>query len=330
MKAFTTGWLGLCLLLPAVAGAETIERDFHRTFDVERGHRLRLDHGDGDVIIEAWERDQIDVRVTYRAVYKQVGLASKVDFDVEFDQSGSTVAVRGDETSFVVFGYFDFNEQEHLYSIRAPSYLILDLAGEDGNVEISSWEGEIDLRTEDGDVDLVDIRAPTTTLAAEDGDLTLERLAGRLVVSAEDADVRVTDCTLQDARIRLDDGDATLLRCEGSAHLELADGTVTLERFRPEVVRIRTEDGDVDLDFVPSPSMDVRVRTDDGDVTIDLAAGSSTRFTIDTRDGAIRLDAPQATDVTRRESRLSGRLGAGEGELRVESGDGRVVLRQGK
>ncbi len=325
------GLYGLCMLLlsATAAGAEEIERDFHRTFDVERGHRLHLVHGDGDVVIERWDQDKVDVQVVYRAVYKQVGLASKVDFDVEFSQRGSTVDVRGRESNRVILGYFSFNEHEHLYTVRAPSYLELDLEGEDGDVEIADWDGEIKLRNEDGDVKLVDIRSPETALSVEDGDITIERLVGKLVITGEDGDVRVADCSVRDGRIRLEDGDATFTRCEGSASFELADGTVALERFRPDSITIRTADGDVDLDLLPSSAMDVTVRTGDGDVTIDLASGSSTRFSIDTDDGGIRLDTPGAVDVSKRESRVSGRLGAGEGSLRVESGDGRVILREG-
>ena len=323
------GLLALSVLSTTAASAEEIDREFHREFDVAPGHRLHLDHGDGDVLIERWDQDKVDVQVVYRAVYRQVGLASKVDFDVEFSQRGSTVDVRGQETSRVVFGYFSFNELEYLYTIRAPSYLVLDLEGEDGDVEIADWDGEIELRTEDGDVGLTDIRSPQTTLSSEDGDITIDRLVGRLAITAEDGDVRVADCTVHDGRIRLEDGDATFNRCEGSARFESVDGTIALERFRPDGITIRTDDGDVDLDFLPTSSMDVVVRTRDGDVTIDLASGSSTRFSIDTDDGGIRLDAPGAVDVSKRRSQVSGKLGAGEGSLRVESGDGRVILREG-
>lgn len=330
MSLTRVGLGALCLLLSfaGAAAAEELERDFHRSFDVAPGHRLHLEHGDGDVVVERWEQDRVDVKVVYHAVYKQVGLASKVDFDVEFRQSGSTIEVRGRESNRVVFGYFNYKEIEYLYTIRAPSYLILDIDGEDGDVEIADWDGGIELRTEDGDVHLTGIRSPKTRIWAEDGDVRIDRLTGELDVTSEDGEVRIADCSIRGGRFRLEDGDVTLSRCEGSARFELVDGTVALERFRPDSIHIRTGDGDVDLDLLPSAAMDIEVRTSDGDITIDLAQGVSARFSIDTDDGGIRLDTPGAVEVSERRSRVSGRLGSGEGSLRIESGDGDVALRE--
>ncbi len=331
MSVYRVGLLGLCLLLSAAGlSAEMVERDFQRTFDVKAGDRLHLDHGDGDVVIEAWDQDKLDVAVRYRVEYKRVGVGSELDFEVDFRQSGSTVHVVGRESSQWSFGFFSQNDIEHLYTVRAPSYLLLDIEGEDGDVELSDWQGEIDIRTEDGDLDLVGITSPRTDLAAEDGDITIERLSGKLTVVTEDGYLRVSDCTVTDGRIRLEDGDATFARCEGSARFDLDDGDLALERFRPDGIGIRTEDGDVELDLLASAAMDVEVRTGDGDITVDLAEGTSARFTIDTDDGGIRLDTPGAVDVSENRSSVSGRLGEGEGRLRIESGDGRVVLRSGE
>ncbi len=329
MSVFRATLSAACLLLLATAlAAETVERDFHRTFDVASGHRLHLEHGDGDVTIEAWEQDKLDVQVRYRAEYTRIGVGSKIDFDVECRQTGTVVHVVGRESGSWSIGFFSQREIEHSYTIRAPSYLDLDLEGEDGDVEISGWQGEITIRGEDGDVDLAGIRSPRTDVSVEDGDIVIDGLTGELTVTTEDGDLRVSDCTIADGRFRLEDGNATLTRCAGSARFELVDGDLVLESFRPEGVSIRTVDGDVDLDFLPSVGMDVEVRTGDGDVTVELERGTSARLTIDTGDGPIRLDLPEAVDVREGRSRATAQLGAGEGRLRIETGDGRVVVRE--
>lgn len=316
-------------LVAGTLGAEELQRDFNKTFEVEPGDRLHLDHGDGDVFIEPWDADRLEIDVVYDADYKRVGLGSKVDFDVEFRQNGSTVRVIGRESGFSGIGFFSHRQLEYRYTIKAPAYLVLDIEGEDGDVEIEGWTGEISLTTEDGDVDLFDIRSASTDLELEDGDLTIEGLSGELTIVSEDGNVRVEDCSVSEGRVNLEDGDVTFSRCEGSARFELDDGDLVLDRFRAASIGIRSEDGDVDLDLLPSEAMDVEVRTDDGDVVVDLSRESSTAFVIDTNDGAIRLDVPGASDVVKQRRRVSGQFGAGEGKLDIRTGDGRVILREG-
>lgn len=318
---------GLTFLAGAVA-AEEIRRDFNRSFDVQEGDRLHLEHGDGEVFVEPWDQDRVEIDVVYDAEYNRVGLGRKIDFDVEFRHSGSTVHVVARETGFSGIGFFSHQQREYRFTVKGPAYLLLDLEGEDGDVVIEGWTGEIKVTTEDGDIDLTGIESAETDLQMEDGDLTIDRLSGVLTVVSEDGNVRVSDCTITDSRLRLEDGDVTFTRCEGSARFDLDDGDLVLERFRAATVGIRSEDGDVELDLLPSNEMNVDVRTSDGDIVVDLARGSSASFTVDTSDGPIRLDVPSAVDVSKRERRASGQIGSGEGRLQIRTGDGRVVVRE--
>jgi len=331
MSVLRASLIGVCLtFLAAGASAERIERDYHESFDVKSGDRLHLDFGDGDVVIEPWDQDKLDVTVRYDAEQKSIGVSKGSEFEVDFRQSGSTVHVIGRERSSVGIGFFHHRVHEYVYEVKAPAYLTLDLEGEDGDVEIEGWVGEISVRGEDGDIDLASIDSPNTDISIEDGDVSIDRLSGDLKITGEDGDLRVSDCSLSDGRIRLEDGDATFSRCEGSARFDLDDGNLALERFRPEGITVRTEDGDVELDFLATNAMDVEVRTSDGDVFVDLASDSSAAFSIDTGDGGIRIDMPNAVDVSKRSSRASGQLGSGDGQLRIETDDGTVVLREGR
>jgi hypothetical protein len=47
--------------------AEDIGRNYHETFEVERGMKLALEHGDGDVEIAPWDEDTLEVDLRYRA-----------------------------------------------------------------------------------------------------------------------------------------------------------------------------------------------------------------------------------------------------------------------
>ena len=92
-----------------------------------------------------------------------------------------------------------------------------------------------------------------------------------------------------------------------------------------ERLGVRTEDGAVTATLTTlAPT--VEVRTVDGDVELQLPAGASVRLDLRTDDGPIDVEAP-GSDLTRADRRLTGTVGAGEGELRVETEDGSVDVK---
>jgi hypothetical protein len=126
-------------LAATTAAGKEIKKDYHETFAVQAGDRLHLVHGDGEVNIEPWERDEIDITVVYHTEFSKVGVGSDPDFEVEFRQSGGTVTVIGKEAQTVVVGFTSRRHYEYSYTIRAPEYLRLDLEGDDGDVQIVKW-----------------------------------------------------------------------------------------------------------------------------------------------------------------------------------------------
>ncbi len=317
-----------CLLLAATVEGEEIDRNFERSFEVAEGDRLQLVHGDGDVTITPWERDTLEVRVRYHAEFRSVGFGTRPDFDVDFRRSGDTIRVVGRERGHSGIGFFSSREYEHLYTVRAPAYLRLDLDGDDGDVEIGGWRGEVSVRADDGDLSLADLRVGRLEIRLEDGDTEIDGFEGELDLSADDGDVRISDALLRGSRISLEDGDLEADRCEGSVRVRSDDGDVVLAGLRAGAVDVTTADGDIDLELLPSEGLDLSVRTDDGRVSVDLAEGVSATFSITTADGHIRLTLPGATELEEDRRRASGRVGDGRGRIRIRSGDGPVSLGQ--
>lgn len=304
--------VGLGVILaggPSALPAEEIERTFNESFAVSEGMKLVLKHGDGDVEIEPWSQDRLDVEVRYRAKASNVGWMKSSDFDVDFRQEGDTVYISGHEPKRVSVGLSFYREYEHIYEIRAPAYLELYLEGEDGDVDIGDWRGSIRLELEDGDVELSNIVAPLTEIVLEDGDVEIDRIQGEIVIDCEDGDVEIVDCQSARARIRAKDGDIVVDRCAGNFEVTLADGTVRLS-------------------LLPSDDLDVDVRVGDGDVTMDLDAAVSARFELETRDGHLRLQAADVEDLVESRRRMSGRIGGGDGTIHVRTADGSVTLRR--
>jgi len=310
------------------AAAEEINREFHQTFEVGQGSKLVLEHGDGDVKITPWGEDTLDVEVRYRARASNIGWTKSTDFEVEFRQEGNTVYVTGHEPKRINVGISTYREYEYLYTVKGPSYLKLNLEGEDGDVEIADWNGSIMMKLEDGDVRLSDIDAPRTEVILEDGDLEIDRIRGEIEVDCEDGDIEIFDCQSDHGRIRSEDGDITIDRCQGSFEILVADGDARLSELTARDLEIRSGDGTVNLSLLPSEDLDLNVRVSDGDVVVDLDKEISAVFELETQDGRIRVHAADVNDLVQDRRRVTGRVGGGDGAIYVRTDDGSVTLRQ--
>ncbi|NIN01529.1 MAG: DUF4097 family beta strand repeat protein [candidate division Zixibacteria bacterium] len=310
------------------AGAEKISKDFHKSFDVKEGVTLHVKHGDGDVTITPWDKDVVDVEVRYRAEVKSVGIGGKLYFDVEFRQTKDAIYVTGKERSSGSIGFRSVKKYEHIYSIRAPMYVELDLEGEDGDVTIERWQGKIYCDLEDGDVELESISSPSTQIRLEDGDVRIDGLQGDLSVRGEDGDVAIMDSRSKQCRIDLEDGDITITNSEGDFEIAASDGDVTLNQVRASMLDISVEDGDIEVDLLRVDNIDVDITADDGNVKVGLEQGMSAAFSIDTDEGRIRTDLPDANFSGKKRHRVSGEMHGGDGRLRIRTLDGNVVLRE--
>ena len=304
----TTMTLCLCVLVaPALTGASAVNRTFTESFDVGPGTKLKLIHGDGDVDIEPSTDDRIDISVRYHLESRGIGVAR--DFEVDFDRSGDTITVEGREIGDGVF-FGGMRTYEYRYTVQAPPYVTLELVGDDGDVAISDWEADV-------------------TLRGEDGDVSIDGLRGDLDARLDDGDVDLYDCETGSAQLELADGDVTLRGGSGAWNITVDDGDLELNDLAASQVVIRSEDGDVDLGLLPASALDVDIRTDDGDVVLEVPTGASAHFTFRVDDGSISLRAADAVVESKSEHQTTGVLGAGEGEIRIETEDGDIVLRGG-
>ncbi len=312
------------------AAAEEIDREFHQSFEVAEGARLRVVHGDGDVTVTPWERDAVDVRVRYRAQVSRLGWGSARELDVEFQQRGDLITVVGTEPATAGVGFFATRVVEYTYAVSAPAWVALELAGEDGNVSVTGWRGAVRIDLEDGDAELADGAVPLVEVTVEDGDLTVNGLQGELEARSEDGNVRLRGCGACRATIRTADGDVEVRDYAGALTVEAEDGDLELRGVQSGALTLTTADGDVDLALVPGGRLNLEVRTADGDVTVRLPPGLGVEYVVSTADGAVRLDLPGVDETNRGRNHASGRLGDGSGRLSVRTDDGRVTLLQGE
>ncbi len=321
--------LGILFLAVASSAVATeIDRSFHQRFEVQPGVRLELEHEDGKVVITPWNEAAIEIDVRYRVEYKRVGVGRDPDLDVRFEQRGDVVRVIGKESDVGGIGFFSTNEIEYVYRVSAPAYAVLELDGDDGDVEIDGWQAAIAIRNDDGDVRLSDLEVPRLRLDVEDGDVEITGFEGEMDLEVDDGDVTVRGCRGERIRIDGQDGHMSLDDCEGNFEISTDDGDVELSGLRAGRLEVRTGDGQVEISVDSGVGeLDFEVSADDGDVDLKLGGGVSATFTLSSSDGDIRVDA-DALGLEKDRERATGRLGDGAGRIRVSTGGGRITLRQ--
>jgi hypothetical protein len=276
-----------------VASAESIDKSFHESFDVQPGATLHLSSGDGDVDIKTWDESRIQIDVEYH--YDQHGLhwgKDRKEFNVLFRQDGDHVYVEEERGSGEVsFQIGAVSRREYSYTIQAPAWTELDIEGEDGEIRITNWQASIEIVCDDGDVEILDSQAPRFDLQMEDGDLKLRR-------------------------------------CSAAIDVEIDDGDVTFEQVATQALSIAAADGEIDLALVGDGAVDWEVAVDDADLHLEFSGALDADVQIETDEGRIRAETSIASAEQRRESRFSGKLGSGEGRLRLRGQDGDIVLRE--
>lgn len=314
-----------------IAAAEEINKDFHQSFDVREGDTLNLRFGDGDVRIIPWDKNIIDVRVRYRADVDIVGirLGRKQEFDVEFRQTSNTVYVTGKEPSYATIGYQNKRIYEYVYEIHSPDYIVLDLNGDDGDVDIENWAAEIECRIDDGDIHMKNIAGDKTTIWGEDGDMEIDKLSGDLTIELDDGDVTLTSCDMDRCRLEGEDGEINIARSKGSFDISMDDGDVIMEQIEAQSLSINTEDGDIEADLLADGTLDADIKTDDGDINIDLERGFSASFYVTADDADdIHLDLDDIEDYREDEHVKSGSVNGGNGRMKIRTADGNVTIKE--
>lgn len=313
----------------SATSAEEIRKSYHETFPAHEGTRLDLRHGDGDVMVQVWDKNEIRVDVEYHATVQAVGAGQKGEFSVEFETDGDTIHVIDKEGDVRFVGvYLNVRTVTHRYDVHMPAYVQLATRGGDGDVEIEGVSGDLTCDLGDGDMVLRDISSPHVNVELDDGDLEANGLTGHIDFHLQDGHVRMAKATGPGGRIELSDGTLRMTHCTGDYEIAADDGDIHLIAHRGRKLHVTIVDGDADLELLPVDDLDVDVQANDGNVDLLLARGTSASFLFTTNDGSVRVSHPELSKFEESDRGAYGEIGDGKGKIRVRCEDGRVTLHE--
>jgi hypothetical protein len=194
--------------------------------------------------------------------------------------------------------------------------------------------GDASVAGTDGDI-LADIDEASITIDHTHGALRLDTGSGDLIVRDAQGDMtldagsgNVTLTNVRGERLDVDAGSGDLQATAvayARAKLDLGSGTTKVSDVTVEDLSLDAGSGDVDVAFVGTARR-VKIDAGSGDVTLHIPKSFGADVDIDAGSGGVRSDFALDRRKDEDDTHYSGRIGAGGGQISIDSGSGTIAL----
>jgi len=273
-----------CLLIFSAPSTAT---EVQKILDAPANAEVRVMNIAGDVSIEAWSRNQVEIRAD---------LGKDVE-ELIFEVNGEDVRIEVRVP------------QDHGRNISAdllitvPENSSLEVTTVSADITVTDVRGRQRIETVSGDIDT----------EAYESDLDAESVSGDIDVQGDDGRIRT--------RVETVSGDIEIENLNGEIETSAVSGDIVLYHSKFESVESQTVTGDIVFHSGLYGDSRMDVETVNGDVDIRFSGKVSARFDIETFNGRIRnCFGPKA-------ERTSEYAPGRELRFKEGDGDGRVVIR---
>lgn len=192
--------------------------------------------------------------------------------------------------------------------------------------------GSCVLTTQSGNVILESFEAEHLTATSASGDIhfvtgTL-KLEGR--VNSQSGNIRFEDVTAAKVAVEAVSGDVTLRNVTGGVSVATTSGDVEIDGVNIDDLSLKTVSGDADVTMNGPFAGSLVANTVSGDLEIKTPADTSAWMDAATTSGDIRCDIALEDKQTEDSRRVAGRIGAGNGTIKIRTVSGDIALEQEK
>ena len=311
MRHHTASLCVLALATTALFSAVAQAEDISREFEVVDGGRVEIDLESGGIKVQVGESNMVRVTVQVRG-------ANADQFELDFDQRGEEIRVRGRTPG----KHKRYNNRDLAVEVRAevPKRFDLKLDTSGGSIEVGDVDGEVDADTAGGSIVIGRVTGP---VRADTAGGSIEVLASVKDVDADTAGGSIDLGEIQGS-IKADTagGSIRVERALGRSRLSTAGGSITVKDARAGV-DADTVGGGIKVDYTAQPADHSSLSTTGGSITVGLAEGIG--FDLDARSDSRIRSAFAVDDDEDDPKRLHGRLNGGGPELEIDS-SGRVRI----
>lgn len=243
--------LFICLL---IFSAPSLAKEVERILDTSANPEISVINIAGDVEIEAWSRNQVEVKAD---------LGSGVE-ELIFEVHGDQV-----EIEVRVPQHHGRNTSADLV-IKVPEKSSLEISTVSADITVDGVRGRQRIETVSGDIDT----------EAYESDLDVESVSGDIDVQGDNGKIRTRANTVS--------GDIEIEHMDGEIEVSTVSGDLILYNSKFETVEAQTVNGDIIFHSGLYGDSRMDVETVNGDVDIKFSGEVSARFDIETFNGRIR------------------------------------------
>lgn len=272
------------LLVATLLGAPVATPD--TTLAMDRGDRIVLENISGEISIEAWDRDVLEIR----GEDEQSGLVAR--------RAGGAIRIgRADRKG---------RSRTVEASIRVPAWADIEVSGRQLELWVDGVEGSVDVNTIDGDLWIRNVGGPVEVRTIE-GEVDISGVRNGVRASSQSDDVLLRDVS-------------------GPIAVHSGSGDLTLIDIVSDDVRAETQDGDVHFSGEISDRGDYRFFVHDGDASIAIPSGSNARVSVSTFDGEFESEFPVVLERFTGGREFDFTVGTGRAHIEIQVFDGEIRL----
>lgn len=271
--------------LPLQAAGQAPQTD--TTFAVAPGTRLRMNNQGGDIVVRAWDRNQVRVQASHSR-----------RTSVVITQSGAVVEVDG-RSSRGPGSMVD-------YQITVPAWMALELGGMYAYIDVEGVRGSVFAETLEGDIT---IKAPADQVKASttNGKILVEGARGRVEVHSTSESIRIVDV-------------------QGDLFVEGLSGNILLGGIRARTVEAETLSGNLIYEGSIVDGGRYSFLTHSGNISLSVAEATNATISAAVGSGRVSATFPLPTSERPGRRRQTIRLGSGSAVVEAETFSGNVQM----
>jgi len=260
------------------------------TFAFNKSGSVDLTEVSGDVVVNAWDRNEARVRAyAERGRIRSTLSSSRLSLEIE-----------------PVHGRIGDSKME----VWVPVGVRVVARSTSGDVTVKGTKAEVDARSTSGDVVVTDA-TDHITVESVSGDVRAAQLKGDVRSESVSGTIEIRDAT-------------------GEVRAETTSGDVSLLDVTSRSVFANTVSGEVEYDGTVDNNGRYEFHSHSGDIRLGIPESSSAQFSVETFSGSLDSEFPITLQPgqrsTGRPRRFEFKLGSGSARITAESFSGDIVL----
>ena len=277
--------LALLSVAPPASPPQGFQTD--TTISVSQGTRLKLDNQGGDIVIHAWDKNQVRIQASHsRRTHVSIKLYGAVlSLEAGADRGPANMVD---------------------YELTVPTWMPLKLGGMYATVSVDGSKAPIEVQTLEGDI-TVKGGAETVKLGSVEGKITVSGVRGRLELNSVSEDVEVSDI-------------------QGDIVAEAVSGDIVMRRIDAKSVEVEAVSGELYFDGRIVDGGRYSLLTHSGEIYLSIPEGTNATISTAVGSGDVRASFPLPTSERPSRRRQTYRLGNGSATVELETFSGDIQL----